>query len=175
MMGEVLRRRLLRLKAVDEKEMQRPGGSSKPNSFALKPDLILVDGGKGQLSAARKVFDNLGIESIALASLAKEREEVFISDRADPLPIPPNSQASFLLQRLRDEAHRFAVSYHRTIRQKKGLASTLDEIPGIGPRRRKALLTRFGSLDGIRRATVDELASAPGMTREAAEHVKDLL
>jgi len=174
MMGEVLRRRLLRLKSADEKETQQPGGS-KPNSFALKPDLILVDGGKGQLNAARKAMDDTGVQGVALASLAKEREEVFVPDRPDPVPLAANSQASFLLQRLRDEAHRFAVSYHRTIRQKKGLASTLDEIPGIGPRRRKALLTRFGSLDGIRRAAIDELAAVPGMTQEVAERVKDLL
>jgi excinuclease ABC subunit C len=173
-MGEVLRRRLLRLKSADEKETQQPGGS-KPNSFALKPDLILVDGGKGQLNAARKAMDDTGVQGVALASLAKEREEVFVPDRPDPVPLAANSQASFLLQRLRDEAHRFAVSYHRTIRQKKGLASTLDEIPGIGPRRRKALLTRFGSLDGIRRAAIDELAAVPGMTQEVAERVKDLL
>jgi excinuclease ABC subunit C len=175
MIGEVLRRRLVRLKAADEKESPPPGASSKPNSFALRPDLILVDGGKGQLNAASKVMDELGIADIALASLAKEREEVFVPGRSEPVPLAPNSQASFLLQRLRDEAHRFAVSYHRTIRQKKGLASTLDSIPGIGPRRRKALLIRFGSLDGIRSASLDELAAVNGMTREAAERVKDLL
>lgn len=173
MMAEVLRRRLLRLKAADQKEPRAPG--AKPDSFALKPDLILIDGGKGQLNAARRVMEELGITDIALASLAKEREEVFVPDRPDPVPLPPDSQASFLLQRLRDEAHRFAVDYHRTIRQRTGLASSLDRIPGIGPRRRKALLARFGSLDGIRRASVEELAAVPGMTREIAERVKDLL
>lgn len=173
MMAEILRRRLLRLKAADQKEPRAPG--AKPDSFALKPDLILIDGGKGQLNAARRVMEKLGIGGIALASLAKEREEVFVPDRPDPVPLPPDSQASFLLQRLRDEAHRFAVEYHRTIRQRTGLASSLDRIPGIGPRRRKALLARFGSLDGIRRASVEELAAVPGMTREIAERVKDLL
>ncbi len=173
MMAEVLRRRLLRLKAAADQEPRLPG--AKPDAFALKPDLILIDGGKGQLNAARKVLEDLGITDIALASLAKEREEVFVPDRPDPVPLPPNSQASFLLQRLRDEAHRFAVAYHRTIRQRTGLASSLDRIPGIGPRRRKALLARFGSLDGIRRASVEELAAVPGMTREIAERVKDLL
>jgi len=173
MMAEVLRRRLLRLKAAGDKEPRAPG--AKPGSFALKPDLILVDGGKGQLNAARRVMEELGITDIALASLAKEREEVFVPDRPDPVPLPPNSQGAFLLQRLRDEAHRFAVAYHRTIRQRTGLASSLDRIPGIGPRRRKALLVRFGSLDGIRRAGVEELAAVPGMTRELAERVKDLL
>lgn len=173
MMAEVLRRRLLRLKAADQKEPRAPG--AKPDSFALKPDLILLDGGKGQLNAARRVMEELGISDIALASLAKEREEVYVPDRPDPVPLPPDSQGSFLLQRLRDEAHRFAVDYHRTIRQRTGLASSLDRIPGIGPRRRKALLARFGSLDGIRRASVEELAAVPGMTREIAERVKDLL
>jgi len=173
MMAEVLRRRLLRLKSADSKELRLPG--ARPDSFALKPDLIVVDGGKGQLNAARRVMEELGVGDIALAALAKEREEVFVPDRPDPLPLPADSQASFLLQRLRDEAHRFAVAYHRTIRQRTGLASSLDQIPGIGPRRRKALLTRFGSLDGIRRASVEELAAVPGMTRELAERVKDLL
>ncbi|MGB9594024.1 MAG: excinuclease ABC subunit UvrC, partial [Anaerolineae bacterium] len=173
MMAEVLRRRLLRLKAAGEKEPHAPG--AKPDSFALKPDLILVDGGKGQLNAAKRVMEELGITDIALASLAKEREEVFVPDRPDPVPLPPNSQGAFVLQRLRDEAHRFAVAYHRTVRQRTGLASSLDRIPGIGPRRRKALLARFGSLDGIRRASVEELAAVPGMTREIAERVKDLL
>ncbi len=173
MMAEVLRRRLLRLKAAGEKEPRAPG--ARPDSFALKPDLILIDGGKGQLNAARQVMAELGITDIALASLAKEHEEVFVPDRPDPVPLPPNSQGAFLLQRLRDEAHRFAVAYHRTIRQRTGLASSLDRIPGIGPRRRKALLARFGSLDGIRRASVEELAAVPGMTREIAERVKDLL
>jgi len=173
MMAEVLRRRLLRLKSADSKEPRLPG--ARPDSFALKPDLIVVDGGKGQLNAARRVMEELGVGDIALAALAKEREEVFVPDRPDPLPLPADSQASFLLQRLRDEAHRFAVAYHRTIRQRTGLASSLDQIPGIGPRRRKALLTRFGSLDGIRRASVEELAAVPGMTRELAERVKDLL
>ncbi len=173
MMAEVLRRRLLRLKLADSKEPRLPG--ARPDSFALKPDLIVVDGGKGQLNAARRVMEELGVGDIALAALAKEREEVFVPDRPEPLPLPADSQASFLLQRLRDEAHRFAVAYHRTIRQRTGLASSLDQIPGIGPRRRKALLTRFGSLDGIRRASVEELAAVPGMTRELAERVKDLL
>ncbi|MBC7260017.1 MAG: excinuclease ABC subunit UvrC [Chloroflexi bacterium] len=173
MMTEVLRRRLLRLKSAESKEPRLPG--ARPDSFALKPDLIVVDGGKGQLNAARRVMEELGVGDIALAALAKEREEVFVPDRPDPLPLPADSQASFLLQRLRDEAHRFAVAYHRTIRQRTGLASSLDQIPGIGPRRRKALLTRFGSLDGIRRASVEELAAVPGMTRELAERVKDLL
>lgn len=173
MMAEVLRRRLLRLKAAADKEPRAPG--AKPDAFALKPDLILVDGGKGQLNAARRVMEELGFRDIALASLAKEREEVFVPDRPDPVPLAPNSQASFLLQRLRDEAHRFAVAYHRTIRGRAGLASSLDRIPGVGPRRRKALLARFGSLDGIRRASVEELAAVPGMTREIAARVKDLL
>lgn len=173
MMAEVLRRRLLRLKAAADKEPRAPG--AKPDAFALKPDLILVDGGKGQLNAARRVMEELGFRDIALASLAKEREEVFVPDRPDPVPLAPNSQASFLLQRLRDEAHRFAVAYHRTIRGRAGLASSLDQIPGVGPRRRKALLARFGSLDGIRRASVEELAAVPGMTREIAARVKDLL
>jgi len=174
MMEEVLRRRLQRLKTAEDKEVRQPG-KAQDNSFALKPDLILVDGGKGQLNVAQKVIADLEIENVAVASLAKEREEVFVPTRPDSISLPRESQASLLLQRLRDEAHRFAVSYHRTIRQKKGLASTLDEIPGIGPMRRKALLRRFGSLDKIRSASAEELASVPGMTREVAARIKDLL
>ena len=174
MMEEVLRRRLQRLKTAEDKEVRQPG-KAQDNSFALKPDLILVDGGKGQLNVAQKVIADLEIENVAVASLAKEREEVFVPTRPDSISLPRESQASLLLQRLRDEAHRFAVSYHRTIRQKKGLASTLDEIPGIGPMRRKALLRRFGSLDKIRSTSAEELSSVPGMTREVAARIKDLL
>lgn len=175
MMDEVLRRRLSRLKAAQREEPPRPGMKAQASSFALKPDLILVDGGKGQLSVAQKALDESGVEGIAVAALAKEQEAVYIPGKADAVPLPRDSQASYLLQRIRDEAHRFAVSHHRTMRQKVGLASTLDQVPGIGPKRRKALLARFGSLEGIRSANVDELSAIPGITREIAARLKSLL
>ncbi len=175
MMEEVLRRRFSRLKAAQREEPLRPGMKSPANAFALKPDLILVDGGKGQLGVARKVLGDLGIEGIAVAALAKEQEAVYVPGKADPISLPRDSQASFLLQRLRDEAHRFAISHHRTVRRKVGLASTLDGVPGIGPKRRKALLSRFGSLEGIRRASVEELTSIPGITEAIAARLKSLL
>ena len=175
MMEEVLRRRLSRLKAAQSEEPPRPGMKAPANSFALRPDLILVDGGKGQLGVVRRVLDELGIEGIAAAALAKEQEAVYVPGKADPVPLPRDSQASYLLQRLRDEAHRFAISHHRTVRKKVGLASTLDQVPGIGPKRRKALLSRFGSLEGIRRASTEELTSIPGITQEIAARLKNLL
>jgi excinuclease ABC subunit C len=146
--------------------------SSKPEPFTLTPDLVLIDGGKGQLNAAREVMRELGLDHIPTVALAKEREELFKPGHPDPIPLPRDSQAFYLIQRIRDEAHRFAVGYQRTVREKRGLASTLEEIPGIGPRRRQALLQAFGSLEKIREASVEELAAVPGMTRKVAEQVK---
>lgn len=144
-------------------------------SWARMPDLVIIDGGKGQLSAAQEVFREMGIEGVKLISLAKREEEVFTPHRADSLRLPKNSQALHLLQRIRDEAHRFGITYHRSLRAKKGLHSQLDAIPGIGPRRRRALLQKFGSLDAIREANVQELMQVEGMTKSAAEKLKDNL
>jgi excinuclease ABC subunit C len=139
------------------------------------PDLVIIDGGKGQLSAAQAVFIELGIEGVRLISLAKQEEEVFIPQHPDSLRLPKSSEALRLLQRIRDEAHRFGITYHRKLRQKRGLASQLDAIAGIGPRRRRALLIRFGSLDKIREASVEELITVQGMTRNAAKKLKEML
>ena len=139
------------------------------------PDLVIVDGGKGQLSAAQEVLQELGIEGVHLISLAKQEEEVFIPNRAESLRLSKSSEALKLLQRIRDEAHRFGITYHRTLRNKRGLASQLDAIPGIGPRRRRALLARFGSLERIREASVEELLTVQGMTRAAAQKLKEML
>lgn len=147
------------------------GASEEPGGFADLPDMILIDGGKGQLSAAVEVLDRLGLVDIPVFGLAKRFELVFAPGRPDPIVIPRDSPALHLLQRIRDEAHRFALSYHRKLRQRATLHSVLEEVPGIGPRRRKALLEAFGSLDAIARATEDELAAVPGMTRKAAEAV----
>jgi excinuclease ABC subunit C len=162
MIQEVLRRRLRRCLAADDK-------------WATAPDLILIDGGKGHLNAALEVMKELGLDSIPVASLAKEKEEVFIPGKYEPLDIPQTSAALYLLQRIRDEAHRFALGYHQRLRQKEGIASALDSIPGIGPKRKKALLKKFGSVRGIKEASIDELARVAGITSKLAEKVKEYL
>jgi excinuclease ABC subunit C len=151
------------------------GDGSPAGGWALFPDLVIVDGGKGQLSAAVEVMNALELSEIPIVGLAKEREEIFLKDRSDPVLLPRNSQALFLVQRVRDEAHRFAVTYHRKVRAKKGLRSQLEDVPGVGPARKKALLRQFGSLKAMRAASIDELAAVPGMTRRAAEELKRAL
>lgn len=141
----------------------------------MLPDLIIVDGGKGQLNAALEVLKEYGLEDLPVVGLAKEREEIFVPGRPEPITLPRGSQDLFLVQRIRDEAHRFAIGYHRRLRRKRSLASTLEEIPGIGPKRRRSLLKRFGSIEAIREATVEELATVEGMNRSAAEQVKEYL
>ncbi|MGI6605027.1 MAG: excinuclease ABC subunit UvrC [bacterium] len=133
------------------------------------PDLILIDGGKGQLGAAREVLKELGLGSIPTFGLAEEYEELYEEGRSEPYRLPRDSVALQLLQRVRDESHRFGVSYHRVLHTQKVLRSELDEVPGIGPRRRQALLKRFGSLKKIKEATLEELLSVPGMTKPVAE------
>ncbi len=143
------------------------------DSFSLLPDLLIIDGGKGQLGVAIEVLRDAGLfERVPVCGLAKQQEEIFLPGQPTPVLLPRRSQGLYLVQRVRDEAHRFALSHHRQRRGKIGLASQLDAIPGIGPTRRKALLKRFGSLDGIREASVDQLAGVQGMTRAAAEAIK---
>jgi excinuclease ABC subunit C len=166
---EVLGRRLRRV-SIEQRLADQPG--RKSDSWSILPDLVLVDGGKGQLSAAREVLARHGLDHVAVASLAKRHEELFVPDQSEPIVLERGSPGLFLVQRLRDEAHRFAVSYHRKLRQKQGLASTLEEIPGIGPRRRQALLKALGSLEAIEQASIEELAAVPGMSRRAAQQVK---
>ncbi|HZQ05463.1 MAG TPA: helix-hairpin-helix domain-containing protein, partial [Anaerolineae bacterium] len=144
-------------------------------SWARMPDLVIIDGGKGQLSAAEQVFREMGIEGVKLISLAKREEEIFIPGQPESLRLARHSQALHLLQRIRDEAHRFGITYHRSLRAKKGLHSQLDAIPGIGPRRRRALLAKFGSLDAIREASIEELIQVEGMTKSAAQKLKESL
>jgi excinuclease ABC subunit C len=142
-------------------------------SFARLPDLLIVDGGKGQLGVAVEVLQTFGLYGrVPVCGLAKQQEEIFLPGQTTPVLLPRRSQGLYLVQRVRDEAHRFALSRHRVRRGKIGLASQLDAIPGIGPSRRRALLQRFGSLDGIREASVEEIASVRGMTRPAAEALK---
>ncbi len=126
------------------------------------PDLILIDGGKGQLSAAYAALEGLGLSNLVAVGIAKKEEVVFTRERPEPIVLPENDPALLLIQRIRDEAHRFAVTFHRKARSMRDLRSELDGVPGIGPRRRRALLTAFGSLSGVRRATREELASVVG-------------
>lgn len=138
--------------------------------FAQTPDLILIDGGKGQLSAAQAAMKQFGYD-FPMIGLAKQFELVFVPGRDDPIELPRNSPALFLLQRVRDEVHRFAITYHREIRGRAAKMSVLDEIPGIGPTRRRELLKFFGSVEKMKRATVEDLAQAPGMNKAAAQAV----
>jgi excinuclease ABC subunit C len=162
MIQEVLRRRFKRSLAADEK-------------WSAMPDLILIDGGKGHLNAALEILKELGLDSIPAAALAKENEEVFVPGRSQPLNIPRTSVALHLLQRVRDEAHRFALGYHQKLRQKESIASVLDSIPGIGPKRKKTLLKKFGSVRGIREASIDDISRVPGITDSLAERVREYL
>ena len=135
------------------------------------PDLVLIDGGRGHLTVAAETLRDLDLTDLPVAALAKENEELYLPHLAEPLRLPRTSQALYLLQRLRDEAHRFAITYHRSLRSRRSVASALDEVPGIGPKRRRLLMRRFGSVAGIRQASVDELASVPGITRKLAERI----
>ncbi|NQT71860.1 MAG: excinuclease ABC subunit UvrC [Chloroflexi bacterium] len=166
MMQEVLRRRFARGIQKEQKDTK---------GWAVVPDLILIDGGRGHLNAILSVMNDLGIDSIPVASIAKENEAVFIPEKSEPIMLHRNSQGLYLLQRIRDEAHRFAISYHTKIRKKTGLTSQLDQVPGIGSKRKRALIKKFGSIKGIKEATLDELTSVPGMNQSLAERVKDNL
>ena len=174
-MREVLRRRFRR--AVEE-DQDRPG--RKPSGAAhwkLLPDLVIVDGGKGQLGVASEVLDEFDLaEKVPVVALAKREEEIFLPQRRNPIHLRRGSHAFYLVQRIRDEAHRFAITYHRNLRRKGQTTTVLDTLPGIGPRRRRSLLQYFnGDLDKIRQATLDELRTVPGMNRRAAQTVKEHL
>jgi excinuclease ABC subunit C len=194
MMAEVLRRRFSRasrlraetgalsLAAVGADEApesgdeepgdeERSASSRRIEGWAL-PDLVIVDGGKGQLSAAVGVMRELDLTEVPLAGLAKRFEELYVPGRGDPIVLPQKSQGLYLVQRIRDEAHRFAITYHRSVRGKRALASVFDEVPGIGPARKKALLKRFGSVRRIREASVEEVAATPGVGRDVADRLK---
>jgi excinuclease ABC subunit C len=173
-MEEVLTRRFNRWKAAQE-AAETPGKKPDP-AFALLPDLLIVDGGKGQLGRAVAVmerFDLLG--KVPVAGLAKQNEELFIPGQSAPILLPRQSQGLYLIQRVRDEAHRFAITSHRNQRTKKGLASRLDSVPGIGPARRKALLNHFGSIENIQGASLSDLQTVPGITSGLAEAIKSHL
>jgi excinuclease ABC subunit C len=190
MMAEVLRRRFSRVAKLRSEtgalSLAAVGADEAPEGDAGEegrrsepgwavPDLVIVDGGKGQLSAAVGALDELGITDVPLAGLAKRFEELFLPGERAPVVLPRRSQALYLVQRIRDEAHRFAITYHRDVRGKRALRSELDDIAGIGPGRKKALLRRFGSVRRIREASVDEVAATPGISRELAERLKSHL
>jgi excinuclease ABC subunit C len=162
MLHEVISRRFKRL-------------SDATDAWANRPDLVLIDGGKGQLNAALSAMSQAGAETIPVASLAKENELVFIPQKSKPISLSRRSPGLKLLERLRDEAHRFALSYHLKTRRKQVIASVLDSVPGIGPKRKRALLRRFGSLRGIRDASEEELATTKGITRDVARKIKRYL
>jgi excinuclease ABC subunit C len=170
-MEEVLNRRFRRWQAAREAE---DGVGKKPDpAFAVLPDLLLVDGGKGQLSRAVAVLEAYNLLGrVPVAGLAKEHEELFVPGQHESIFLERHSQGLYLLQRIRDEAHRFAITAHRKRRSKQGLASRLDVIPGIGPTRRKALLNAFGSIEGIKDAPAEEIAKLKGITLELAQNIK---
>jgi excinuclease ABC subunit C len=175
-MREVLTRRFKRWQQASKGEWASgdPGAKSKKQAaWALLPDLLLVDGGKGQLNVAVEVlkeFDLLG--QVPVAGLAKQHEELFVPGRKKPVYLLRRSQGLYLVQRVRDEAHRFAITSHRSRRRKVGIASQLDRVHGVGPARRKTLLKHFGSIEDIRAATVEEIAAVPGIPRDVAEAIK---
>ncbi len=170
----MLTRRFRRWQSSQEAK-NAPGEKPDP-SFAVLPDLLIVDGGKGQLSRAVTVLERFELlDKVPVAGLAKQQEELFLPQRPDSILLPRHSQALYLVQRIRDEAHRFAITAHRKRRTKLGLASRLDAVPGIGPMRRKALLMRFGSIDRIQQAAVEELTQVPGITLELAQSLKSHL
>ena len=174
-MREVLRRRFKRLASVRNTQDGGDPEAAPDTGWAAVPDLVLIDGGKGQLSAALEVMLELGLDDIPLASLAKENEWLFVPHTPEPIILPRDSQALYLVQRIRDEAHRFAITYHRNLRSKSSLGSPIDLVSGIGPKRKRMLMRRFGSLRGIKEAAVDEIAAVPGMTRSLAIRVKQTI
>lgn len=170
---EVLRRRFKRMAGVRAKQQANGGEAQQADdSWGVFPDLVLIDGGKGQLSAALEVFLELGLDNVPLASLAKENEWLYVPHTPEPIVLSRTSQALYLVQRIRDEAHRFAITYHRNLRSKSSLRSPLDLVTGIGPKRKRMLIRRFGSVNGIKQASVDEIASVPGITRSLAMLLK---
>jgi excinuclease ABC subunit C len=162
MLREVLRRRF---KGVMNE--------SQKGTWSIIPDLVLIDGGKGHLNAALEVMKEAGVDSIPCASIAKENEAIFLPQAAEPIMLPPHSPALYFLQRVRDEAHRFAVGYYHKVHSRESFTSALDAIPGVGVKRKRALLKKFGSVKGVRQASVEELAATKGMSRSVAKVVKE--
>lgn len=168
MMGEVIRRRFARF--VEEQT-----STEKSRRFAYPPNLVVIDGGKGQLNRAAEVMGELGVTGVTVVSLAKRMEEVFVPDASEPIVIPRGTDALYLLQQIRDEAHRFALTYHRLKRGKKMTRSVLDGIPGLGDTRKKQLLKAFGSVKKVREASLEELEAVPRLPKQVAAAVYESL
>jgi len=169
-MAQMLRRRL-RYLAPDASE----SATGQEKKFARRPSLLLLDGGRGQLSAAVDVLRELDLVALPVAALAKQFEELYLPDEPEPVFLARNSPALHLVQRLRDEAHRFAVTYHRSLRGKGQIASALDELRGVGPARKKTLIEAFGSTSAVRRASVEQLQTVPGISPALARSIYDSL
>ncbi|MBX7110546.1 MAG: excinuclease ABC subunit UvrC [Dehalococcoidia bacterium] len=181
-MREVLTRRFSRLAASRRRRREATvtqaetaevdAAEEEPTAWDIVPDLVIIDGGKGQLGAALDVMRDLELADVPVCGLAKREEEVFVKDVDEPIVLPRDSQALYLIQRVRDEAHRFAITYHRKLRGQSAQRSVLDSIPGVGPRRKRALLRKFGSVRALQEASVEEIATTVGFTRRLAETVK---
>jgi excinuclease ABC subunit C len=165
MLQEMLKRRFKRAVSQDSDNV----------TWATLPDLVVIDGGKGQLSAAREVLKEVGLDTIPISSLAKENEELFVPEKSQPIVLPKSSLGLKLLQRLRDEAHRFAIAYFQKVHKKRAFTSALDEVTGVGPKKKKALMKQFGSVQAIRQASVDELVAVNGINRSLAQKIKEAL
>jgi len=178
--AEVVRRRFTRYlaeraEATDIEFGPAGGANDERKAFRYPPQLLLIDGGRPQVSAAERALRDLGIDDIAVAGLAKRLEEVWVPGSEDPVILSRRSQGLYLLQRIRDEAHRFAITYHRQKRSRRLSTSVVEDIPGVGPVRRKALMRAFGSLTRLRKATQEELAAVPGITDELAGVIRSHL
>ena len=178
--AEVVRRRFTRYlaeraEATDIEFGPTGGANDERKAFRYPPQLLLIDGGKPQVTAAWAALQELGIDDIAVAGLAKRLEEVWVPDSDDPLILSRRSQGLYLLQRIRDEAHRFAITYHRQKRSKRVATSVIEDIPGVGPHRRKALIKAFGSISRLRKATLEEVAAVPGISAELATTIYSAL
>jgi excinuclease ABC subunit C len=176
-MHEVISRRFRRYLAEKEKtgewadEEALTEEDGRPKRFAYPPQLVVVDGGQPQVAAAKRALDELGIDDIAVCGLAKRLEEVWLPHEEDPVVLPRTSEGLYLLQRVRDEAHRFAITYQRTKRAKRLRTSPLDDVPGLGETRKQALIKHFGSVKRLRSATVDQIQEVPGIGRKTAETI----
>jgi len=168
MLQEVLKRRFKRAALKD-------GDIANPDAWAVLPDLILIDGGRGQLNAVLSVMGEAGAGLVPVASLAKENEEIFLPEKKEPVILPRSSRSLQLLQRLRDEAHRFALGYHHKIHKRGAFASALDNIRGVGPKRKQALLRKFGSVRAIRETSIEGLVTTGGVSQSLAKRIKEHL
>ena len=169
MMQEMLERRFKRLNESTSDNI------SSDQNWKTMPDLIVIDGGKGHLTSALEVLLHSGLNELSITSLAKENEELFVPESPEPIILPRDSQGLFLLQRLRDEAHRFAITFHRQLRSKKSLKSKIDDVPGIGPKKRKLLINHFGSMKNIQKSSIEEISSLPGINKSLAKTLLEFL